>query len=297
MRFLLIILFTSYTLQAQISTSISYKYPEIIETVSNVHTSDDFKYIGTSNIYNQGTAHAKKELKITKLTACNEILWTKNYSLIDANLEHRQILQETGTDNIFLVGFYTPNTTTQKYLYIQKTDAYGEVIFAKSYDFGTMLLGNSYTNYTTATGIVITAKYAPLGGGASYTTLISVKNNGDLEHAFRHQDTYTGISAAKVSDNSFFIRSYNLIYLCDIDGNIHWAKTYTNLLQSSNFFNALYVKDGFVVSVRRNSEYYLAKFDLNGEFIWKTDLKHTGYWPLLYTVDNQHIQIASFPRF
>lgn len=297
MRFFIIILFISYTLQAQISTSISYKYPEIVATVSNIRTSDDHKYIGISNVINQGTTSAKRELEITKLTPCNEILWTKNYSLANANLEQRQILQETGTDNIFLIGFYTPNTTTQKYLYVQKTDANGEVIFAKSYDFGTMLLNNSYTNFATATGIVITAKYAPLGGGASYTTLISIKNNGDLEHAFRHQDTYTGISAAKVSDNTFFIRSFNLIYLCDIDGNIHWASTYTGLLQSSNFFNALYVKDGFVVSVRKNSEYYLVKFNLHGDFVWKTDIKHTGYWPLLYTIDNQNIQIASFLNF
>jgi len=293
MRLLFFLFLITYTLKAQLSSSISYNNTEIVETTSHVHTNENFKYIGISNLYTSPTGKAKKEIEISKLSACNDILWSKNYKLQNANLEHRQIILEQGTDNIFLIGFYTPNTTTQKYLYVQKIDSEGAVLFAKSYDFGNYLMGNSYSNFSTSTGFVVTAKYAPLGGGASYTTLISIKNNGDLEYAFRQKDTFTGISASQVNDDTYFIRSGNLIYLSDKNGSIYWAKSYPYLLQSSNFFNALYVEDGYVVSVRRNTEYYLVKFDLDGNYIWKTDLKETGYWPILYNVNNQ-IGIASF---
>lgn len=293
MRFFIFILFISTYSYAQLSETISFEHSKILETISNIHTLENDKLISVSTIYSSPTGQAIKDIEVSKLSPCNEIVWSKNYSDPTALLEHRQMLQEHGTNNVFIIGFYTPNTNQQKYLYVQKLDADGDILFSKSYDFGSQIMGNAYTNFSTSTGILITAKYSPLGGGGSYTTLISIKNNGDIEYAFRQKNTFTGISAAQVDDDVFFIRSANVIYLTHKDGTVYWAKTYPYLLQSSNFFNALFVDDGYIIPVRRNAEYYLVKVDLNGEYIWKTDLKPTGYWPVLYSINNT-IYTASF---
>ncbi len=293
MRCLLFVFLISYSAYAQLSETISLSYPEIIESVSNIHTANNYKYISASNLYTSPTGQLEREIEVSKLSPCNEIIWSKNFNVQNANLEHRQILQEYATDNLFIVGFYVLHSNPQKFLYVQKIDSEGNVLFAKSYDFGNQIMGNAYTQYSTKTGIVVTAKYSPLGGGGSLTTLISVKNNGELEYAFRQKDTYTGISAAQVDDDVYFIRSYNTVYLTHKDGTVYWAKTYPQLLSSSNFFNALFVKDGYIISVRTNAQYYLVKLNLDGSFLWKTNYKSTGYWPALYSTHNL-IHIASF---
>lgn len=292
MRILIFLFFISTALNAQVSSTMSYKFPEPTESASLIRTKDHIKYLGTSNVYSSPGSDIK-ELGLVKLSACNEILWSKLYQLPNTKIELKQILLEQGSENILHIGHYIPQTTTQRYLYIQKTDKEGNVLFAKSYDFGNLLLNNSYTSYSTSTGVVITAKFAPLGGGSSYTTLIAINNNGDLDYAYRQEDTYTGISSAQVNEDTYLIRSSNLIYLSGENGDIYWAKTYPQLLQSSNFFSALYTTDGFVVSVRKNSTYYLVKFDLNGEFVWKTDIKTTGYWPAFYHKTNGNIVVVS----
>lgn len=295
MRFFLFFFFCIQITFAQVSKVTSYSIGSTTGQLSTSHayTPNHSKYIST--LQDMPTGALSIGIGVTKLNECDEVEWSNIYVKHAHPYSKAQITLEKGSDNIYVTSAY--NTNGYKYLSVLKLDALGNVIFSKYYDFGNDLFSNDYTNFSTSSGgLVISAKYAPLGGGSSNTTLIHLDANGDLLNASKHYDTFSGISAAQVSDDTYIHRASGHMYQVKTNGQIEWAKYYGTAFQYSNFFNMVKQNDGYVMVISRSSEHFLAKVNLNGELLWVTDVKELSPFPpvIVGTKNNQIILTTYF---
>ena len=271
MRLFLLFFFCFEVLFGQVSKTTSYLIGNNGGDISTSHlyASDHSKYLVTLQTMPVGAI--SNGIGVTKLNECDEVEWSNIYVKHAHPVSRVDIIQEKGSSNIYITGLY--NVQGERYLIVVKLDDLGNILFSKYYDFGNYLISNYYTNYVTDEGIVISAKYSPLGGGSSNTTLLHIDKNGDLLHSSMHYHTYTGISVAQVSDQTYIHRSSNYIYQVNTSGQIDWAKQYGTGFAFSNFFNIVTQDDGYVMVINKSSDHFLAKVDLNGDLLWVTDIK------------------------
>ncbi len=274
---------TSYTIGGNFGTPSSK---------SHTYTDNHSKYITT--LQDMPTGAFSVGTGVTKLNECDEVEWSNIY-VKHANPYYKaDITLETGTTNVYVTGIYS--VASINYLSVLKLDEYGNVIFSKFYDFGSDIISNYYTNYSTSTGgLVVSAKYAPLGGGSSYTCLIHLDNTGNVLNASKHFDTYSGISSAKISDDIYIHRSSSHIYQVRTNGQVDWAMKYGTAFQYSNFFNMIKQNDGYVMVVSRSSDHFLAKIDFSGNLLWVTDVKTLSpYPPVIVKNKNNQILMCTY---
>lgn len=292
MKFFLFFFIIFSTLHAQVSqtTAISYN-----QTSENPHFTQD----KTFNTYITSNHHlpfgaSQKGIGLTKLDECNNEIWSKVLYKSNLQLDHFQTFYNKHDNHIYIIGSYKSISLSDKKLMVIRLDVNGKVKHAKAFDFGTYLFNYAYSGFSTANGITIASKFAPLGGGASYTTLISMDSTLEISHSYRHHNTFTGISTTQINDNVYFLRSASSVFLAHRDGSIFWAKEYPELLIGSNFFNALNAKDGYIILVRRLKGNFLVKFDLDGNFVWKSDVFETDSWPKIILNNDSSIQAVSY---
>lgn len=298
MRFLffLILNFTFFSSLAQISKVTSYDFGSQVSTpyVDHHYTNNDSKYIAT--LINLPTGAISRGIGLTKLNECDEIEWSKTYVKHAHPMDKPQIIQEKNSSNIFITGLYTQQG--QKYMYVLKLDPEGNVLFSKYYDFGTYTLSYYYTNYSTNNGLVISANYAPLGGGNSYTVIIAIDHEGNLLHANRLYHTFYGISCLQLSDYTYLHRTAQQLYMTNADGFVHWAIKFNSNLFYGNAFDILKTGNGYVMVVNHTTTSFLVKVDLNGHILWKTDQKELGLYPpqVVETKDN-HLMMCTYTTY
>lgn len=263
-------------------------------STSHTYTTDHSKYILTVQTMPVGAI--SNGVGVTKLNSCDEVEWSNIYVKHAQPITRIDILQEKGSNNVYVTGLY--NVQGERYLMALKLDEDGNILFSKYYDFGNYLISNFYTNYSTDNGIVVSAKYSPLGGGGSHTSLIHIDNSGTILTSTRHYDTFTGISVAQISDNQYIHRSSNILYQVNTNGQVEWAKRYGNGFAYSNFFNMVKQEDGLVMAVSRSSEHFLAKTDLNGNLLWVTDVKELSpYPPVIIENDAKEILLLTYTNY
>jgi len=289
MRFLFFIFlcFHVFLSHSQVSKTTSYAYGSQVSTpyVDHHYTTNHSKYIAT--LQNMPTGAISRGIGITKLNECDEIEWSNIYVKHAQPMDKAQIIQEKNSDNIFVTGLY--RSQGQKFIYVLKLDPLGNVLFSKYYDFGNYTLSYYYTNYATNNGLVISANYAPLGGGDSYTVLMSIDKDGNLLHSNRLYHTYYGISCLQLSDYTYLHRTAQQLYMTDVDGQVHWAIQFQSPLFYGNAFDILKTGNGYAMVVNHTTTSFLIKVDLNGQILWKTDQKDLGLYPpqVVETNDNQ----------
>lgn len=290
MRFIFFLSFGFHFLfaSAQISKQTLFEYGNQVSTpyVDQIYTEDHNSYIAT--LQSMPTGAISRGIGITKIDPCGEIEWSNIYVKHAHPMDKAQIIQEKNSDNIFVTALF--NWQGQKFIYVLKLDPNGNIIFSKYYDFGNYTLSYYYTNYATDNGLVISANYAPLGGGNGYTVIISIDSNGNLVHSHRFYHTFYGISCLQLSDQTYMHRTAQQLYVADVDGNVHWAIKYQSPNFFGNAFDILKVDDGYVMLVHHNSTYFLLKTNLTGQFIWKSDIVDVGLYPP-QVIDNSKNQL------
>jgi len=235
-----------------------------------------------------------KGLNIYKLNACNELIWNKTYYRSGVQLENKQIVVDEVSGFIYIIGFYIDHIKLNRQLMVIKLDEYGNILDTKALDFDGFELSYAYNTLLRGNGLVIFAKYAPIGGGASYSSILTLNSDLEIEKSNRFLDSYTGLSVAKFSDDVYFIRTHHFVGLVDVDGTVYWFKKYTELLNGSSFFRSLKTDDGFIVLVRLQNDNYLVKLNHKGEFIWKSDVFETVFWPEMILDKDKNVQVFSF---
>ena len=276
MRLLFFLFILGHTLYAQVSKTTSYTFGSIVNapSVAHVYTTNHYKYIAT--LQNMPTGAISRGINVVKFNECDELEWKYTFNKHAHPMNNLNIVQEQQSDNIFITGLI--HVSGNRFLYVLKLDPNGEIIFSKYYDFGQYLLSYSHSCFSNNNGIVVSAKYSPLGGGNSYTTLLSIDSNGNLIRATRHYHTYTGISSTQISDDTYIHRSEFYVYEVNTNGQINWAKKYNNTFGQANAFNIVKQNDGYVFPIRKSSDQFIVKLDLNGNLLWKTDLKPMGLY-------------------
>jgi len=298
MRFLFFLCFSFlvFLSPAQISKTTSYAFGSQVMTpyVHQIYTDNHIKYIAT--LHNMPTGAISRGISITKINACDEIEWSNNYVKHAHPMSKAQIIQEKNSDNLFVTALYS--WQGQKYIYVLKLDAEGNILFSKYYDFGTYTLSYYYTNYATDNGLVISANYAPVGGGNSYTVLLSIDQSGNLLHSNRIYQTFYGISCLQLSDNTYLHRTAQQLYLTDVEGNVQWAIKYESPLFYGNAFDMLKTDDGYIMVINHTTTSFLIKTDFNGNILWKTDQKELGLFPpQVIETNNQNFLMCTYTLY
>jgi hypothetical protein len=176
-------------------------------------------------------------------------------------------------------------------IFLIKTDANGNIIWAKTY--GGINWDEAYSVQQTSDGGYIVAGYTESFGAGGDILLIKTDANGNIIWA----KTYGGInwdeahSVQQTSDGGYIVVGYTYsfgagsnIFLIktDANGNIIWAKTYRGISGDEAYSVQQTSDGGYIVAGRTysfgagGSDFFLIKTDANGNIQWAKTYGGTG---------------------
>jgi len=250
------------------------------------------------------------DVYLMKTDADGESLWTRTYGGSD---DDKGFSVQGTADGGYIIAGVTLSFGTGNYdVYLIKTDAFGNLIWEKTYGGENSDWGFS-VQVTSDGGYIITGSTESSGAGAMDVYIVKTDANGDTLWT----RTYGGIkndSASSIqltSDGGYIIcgssESFGAgkedIYLLRIDsnGNALWTKTYggTDYDYGSSVRQTL--DGGYIIAGQTNSfgagEYdvYLIKTDASGKILWtKTygDIKWDNCSSIQETSDAGYIAVG-----
>jgi hypothetical protein len=235
---------------------------------------------------------------LIKTDANGNIIWAKTYG--GTGGEGAFSVQQTSDGGYIVAGYTQSFGAGGSDVFLIKTDANGNIIWAKTY--GGTDWDWAYSVQQTSDGGYIVAGYTN-SFGAGYTDIILIKTdaNGNVIWA----KTYGGtsydwaFSVQQTSDGGYIVAGWtnffgggNLdIFLIktDANGNIQWAKTYggtsndwaSSVQQTSN---GGYIVAGYTYSFGAGGlDIFLIKTDANGNIQWAKTYGGTD-WDSAYSV-------------
>ncbi len=226
---------------------------------------------------------APGDILLIKTDANGNIIWAKTYG--GSADEYASSVQQTSDGGYIVAGWTTSFGAVWTDIFLIKTDANGNIIWAKTY--GGTGFDYAYSVQQTSDGGYIVAGETNSFGAVWYDAfLIKTDANGDVEWA----KTYGGIdedlafSVQQTSDGGYIVAGFTesfgvggddiFLIKTDANGNIIWAKTYggTNndwaysVQQTSD---GGYILAGLTPSFGAGfSDAFLVKTDANGNIIW-----------------------------
>jgi hypothetical protein len=265
-------------------------YVGIYEAAYSVQQTSDGGYIVAGTTWPFGGV---SDIFLIKTDANGNIIWAKTYG--GTGDDWASSVQQTSDGGYIVAGATTSFGAGSWDIFLIKTDANGNIIWAKTYggtysDFAssvqqtsdggyivagyTYSFGAGYSNdiffiKTDANGNIISAKTY---GGTGWDEASSVRQTSDGEYIVAGRTNSFGAG----SDDIFLIKT-------DAYGNIIWAKTYggtdndvaSSVQQTSD--------GGYIVAGRTNSfgagsdDIFLIKTDAYGNIIWAKTYGRT-YW-------------------
>jgi len=210
---------------------------------------------------------------LIKTDANGNIIWAKTYG--GTNLDSASSVQQTSDGGYIVVGSTASFGAGNSDIFLIKTDANGNIIWAKTYG-GT---GNDWAHSVqqTSDGGYIVAGYTnSFGAGAVF--LIKTDASGNIIWA----KTYRGggaYSVQQTSDGGYILAGYTrsfgaggadiFLVKTDANGNIQWAKTYGGMYDDEassvqQTSDGEYIVAGFTASFGVNGDIFLIKTDANG---------------------------------
>jgi acyl CoA:acetate/3-ketoacid CoA transferase alpha subunit len=193
-------------------------------------------------------------------------------------------VQQTSDGGYIVAGYTNSFGAGYNDAFLVKTDANGNIIWAKTY--GGTLWDRAYSVQQTSDGGYIVAGYTQPFAGSVDLFLIKTDANVNIQWAKTYRGTNWdfGYSVQQTSDGGYIVlgrtRSFGadsadiLLIKTDANGNIQWAKTYGG----TNWDEARSVQQtsdgGYIVAGYTNSfgagswDLFLIKTDANGNIIW-----------------------------
>jgi hypothetical protein len=216
---------------------------------------------------------------LIKTDANGNVMWAKTYG--GTYNDRASSVQQT-SDGGYIVAGWTRSFGAGDYdVFLIKTDASGNIIWAKTY--GGTYSDHAYSVQQTSDGGYIVASYTwSFGAGSDDIFLIKTDANGNVMWAKTYGGTYNdrASSVQQTSDGGYIVagwtRSFGagdydvFLIKTDASGNIIWAKTYGGTY-SDHAYSVQQTSDGgYIVAGGTSSfgagggNFFLIKTDANG---------------------------------
>jgi TolB-like protein len=214
---------------------------------------------------------------LIKADANGNVQWAKIYGVYWDNVYS---VQQTSDGGYILAGYTYPSSAGLIDVFLVKTDANGNIIWAKTYG-GTGYDYASSVQQTSDGGYIIASTTNSFGAGGDDILLIKTDANGNIIWAKTYGGTNSdgATSVQQTSDGGYIVAGrtqsfgaggYDLLLIkTDANGNLIWAKTYGGMNDDEAFSiqqtsDGEYIVAGFTASFGVNGDIFLIKTDANG---------------------------------
>jgi uncharacterized delta-60 repeat protein len=264
------------------------------DEASSVQQTSDGGYIvaGLTRSFGAGNA----DFFLIKTDANGNIIWAKTYG--GTSYDWASSVQQTSDGGYILAGFTGSFGAGNADFFLIKTDANGNIIWAKTY--GGTNDDRARSVQQTSDGGYIVAGYTQSFGAGLDIFLIKTDASGNVSWA----KTYGGIgndyasSVQQTSDGGYILAGFTgsfgaggdiFLIKTDANGNVQWAKTYGgtdfdwaySVQQTSD---GGYILAGYTQSFGAGTwDAFLVKTDANGNIIWAKTYGGTN-WEYAYSV-------------
>jgi arginine repressor len=292
------------------ATYFAKTYGEIDDDCArSVQQTSDGGYIVAGYTYSFGAGYT--DIFLIKTDANGNIQWAKTYG--GTYSDDAYSVQQT-SDGGYIVAGYTPSFGAGDYdIFLIKTDANGNIIWAKTYGGG----GNDFAYSVQQTldgGYIVAGDTRSFGAGNEDIFLIKTDASGNIIWAKTYGGTSRDVaySVQQTSDGGYIVAGrtdsfgagWDDIFLIktDANGNIIWAKTYGGTGDDAAYSVQQTSDGGYIVAGRTYSfgagwgDIFLIKTDANGNIIWAKTYGGTGddaAYSVQQTSDGGYI-VASF---
>jgi len=250
------------------------------EDASTFQQTSDGGYIVAAYTYSFGAGY--RDIFLVKTDANGNIQWAKTYGGTGDDLVSS--VQQTLDGGYIVAGYTTSFGASSFDIFLIKTDANGNIQWAKTYG-GTNWDEASSVKQTSDGGYILTGRTGSFGAGGWDIFLIKTDANGniqwaktyggtDYEEAYSVQQTSDGGYVVAGSTESFGAGLGDVFLVkTDANGNIQWAKTYggTNWDYASSVKQTSdggYILAGYTASFGAGNDIFLIKTDANGNLQW-----------------------------
>jgi hypothetical protein len=250
---------------------------EIYDRFYSVQQTSDGGYIvaGVTHSFSSGGY----DIFLIKTDANGNIQWAKTYGEISN--EKAFSVQQTSDGGYIVTGVTDYFSAVIGDIFLIKTDANGNVIWAKTYG-GTNTDSAFSVQQTSDGGYIVAGWTSSFGAGGRDIFLIKTDASGNVEWAKTYGGTYwdEAYSVQQASDGGYIVAGWTyswdgiLLIKTDANGDVQWAKTYggtgsdiaSSVQQTSD--------GGYIVAGHTNSfgagyyDIFLIKTDASGNVQW-----------------------------
>jgi len=223
----------------------------------------------------------------TKYTHAQVVKFAKTYG--GTNLDRARYIQQTFDGGYIVAGITYSFGAGGEDFFLVKTDAYGNVQWAKTYG-GTNSDFRLRVQQTSDGGYIVVGETYSFGVGFTDIILIKTDANGNLQWAKTYggggfegdtyvQQTSDGGYIITTGSTSFGVGGYDVLLIkTDANGNLQWAKTYGG----GGNEGAIYVQqtsDGGYILLGGTTSFGAGSYDL---LLIKTDANGNLQWAKTY---------------
>jgi hypothetical protein len=211
---------------------------------------------------------------LIKTDANGNVQWAKTYGRTDYDLAFS--VQQT-SDGGYIVAGVTDYFSAGGYdIFLIKTDANGNIIWAKTYG-GTSGDEAYSVQQTSDGGYIVVGHTNSFGAGYYDIFLIKTDANGNVQWAKTYGGTYSDYASSvqQTSDGGYIVAGttrsfgaywYNIFLIkTDANGNVQWAKTYGETDGDEAYYVRQTSDGGYIVAGGTGS------FSVEGALLLKTD--------------------------
>ena len=223
-----------------------------------------------------------EDVLLIKTDANGNVQWAKTYGGTGHDVAFS--VQQT-SDGGYIVAGFTGSFGAGSYdFFLIKTDANGNIIWAKTYG-GTSADYAHSVQQTSDGGYIVAGETWSFGAGGYDIFLIKTDVSGNIIWAKTYGGTYVeqAYSVQQTSDGEYIVVGFTysfgagnqdvFLIKTDANGNIIWAKTYGGTdedaaLSFQQTSDGGYIVAGYTHSFGAGVDIFLIKTDANGNIIW-----------------------------
>jgi hypothetical protein len=249
------------------------------DEATSVRQTSDGGYIVVGYTYSFGTGGL--DALLIKTDANGNVQWAKTYGRTIWDEVYPMSVQQTSDGGYIVAGYIFSYLTFQYDIFLIKTDANGNVQWAKTYG-GTWGEEAYFVQQTSDGGYIVAGITGSFGAGGGDAFLIKTDANGNLQWAKTYGGTSVdgAYSVQQTSDGGYIVAGYTesfgagggdaFLIKTDANGNVQWAKTYGGTHHDVAYRVQQTSDGGYIVANDTRSfgaghyDFLLIKTDANG---------------------------------
>jgi hypothetical protein len=247
-------------------------------SASSVQQTSDGGYIVAGKTWSFGAGGY--DIFLIKTDESGNIIWAKTYG--GTNNDYASSVQQTSDGGYIVAGETHSFGVDSGDIFLIKTDANGNVIWAKTYG-GTRYDWASSVQQTSDGGYIVAGSTNSFGGSNEAIFLIKTDANGNVIWAKTYWEGAFNLaySVQQTSDGGYIVAGwtsclyYNIFLIkTDANGDVQWAKTYGGTRYDWAYSVQQTSDGGYIVAGGTESfgagydDIFLIKTDANGNIQW-----------------------------